>query len=112
MKTISESEFESVCESATAKRRRVRPAEFPEIRHRDFTLEGQQFIRRFPSIVISIPNQRKIVARFSRATETEPNQASEPTSGTGAVSLTRPLRSARDCFSKYLSHALPLAAHL
>jgi hypothetical protein len=41
-----------------------------------------------------------------------PNQTPEPTSGTGAVFLGRPLRSTRDCDSKDLSHALPLAAHL
>jgi len=94
MKAISAFQFSDVGESATTKGRRFRPAGELSFhpndglrsasvsrnsRHRDFALAGQQFIRRFSSIVISIPNQRKIVARFFPATETEPNQAPEPT---------------------------------
>src|SRR6266700_4476456 len=94
MKGISESEFADVGESAKTKRSRFRPAGELSFhpndglrpasvsgnsRHHDFALAGQQFIRRFSSIVNSISNQRKCVAGFSRATETEPNQALEPT---------------------------------
>jgi len=43
---------------------------------------------------------------------TQPNKALEPTSGTGAVFRTRPLRSASDRGSKDLLYALPRAAQL
>ena len=94
MKAISESEFADVGESAKTKRSRFRPAGelsfhpnaglSPAIvsgnsRPRDYTLAGRRFIRRFLGIVTSTSNQPKIVARFFPATETEPNQALEPT---------------------------------
>jgi len=91
--------------------------------HKDGEFDDRYFVRIAPSKGCSgvftiggekldelVESLREIIV--DQESPRQPNKALEPTSGTGAVLLTRPLRSPRDCSSICLSHAFPLAAHL